>query len=154
MSYETVEDGLLTLLRRLSIFDATNTSQSDYRILNRAKNRFVILNPGRVMDHEAAATGGTGGRRMRTRWIVNVSLIIPWRGEVSTIRDRIRDDRQTLMDHLDAFPTANEIANVIQFGFLDAGEPEHWIGAERNQWHQLLRYWFEERFNVAIQEPV
>lgn len=154
MSYSTVEDALLTIIQAHANYSSANSSQGDYHILGNGASRYVVLTPGPIRAHNSTATLGSGpSRRMRTVWVIQVNLIIPWRGEISTIASQIRTDRQTLIDQIDAYPTLDGTSGVIISSFESAGNPENWLGAEeRNFWKQELTVAVEERTNVTVQE--
>lgn len=91
-------------------------------------------------------------RRIRTRWTIYAELYIPFTGEVSTIADNIRSDRQELLDHLDKYPTLNHASGVVSAFVTGATEPEVWLGEQRRWWRQVLRIEVEERSTATIAE--
>jgi hypothetical protein len=89
---------------------------------------------------------------MKFNWTINVSLILPWRGEVSDIAKRIKEDRQEIIDQIHAYPTLDGASGIIHAVFAGGSEPEHWIGGERNYWHQRMAVMVDDRDDVAILE--
>jgi hypothetical protein len=150
MSYRTCEDGLLAIIRTLSNYTTANSDLGNYRMLGSGKARYVVLNEGSIFNHEMVTLGAN--RRMRTVWGINVSLIIPWRGQVSTIRAAIRDDRQELLDIIDAYPTLNGVSGVVLATVRGAQNPEHWMGEDRNFWHQMITVAVEDRYTITSLE--
>lgn len=153
MSYDTVEDGLRDVIALLSNYSTTgataNLSQNDFRILNNGVSRAVVLQPGPIRERSVAQAT----RRMRTQWVINMSLFVPFTDEIVTIADAIKADRQELIDQIDKFPTLDLAASGVVSALVEGGgEPEYWISGSPNWWRQVLRVVVEERATVTIAE--
>ena len=129
MSYDAMELGLLTVIRLHANYDANNSSQGDYRILGGGKTRAVVLNPG---PFRAGVT--MGNRYISTDWEIVVSLFILYRTDVPTTRKAIRDDRETLMDHINSYPTLNGTSNARNVLLTSGQQPEIWRMDDEAQW--------------------
>ncbi len=148
MGYNDVEAGLLAVVRLLDGYTEVNTSQGDYRILAKGVEKAVILQPGPIVQRNVQSAP----RRMRTLWVIDMELVVPFSGEISTIASNIRTFRQSLIDHVDKYPTLDSVANVVHALIVSGAEPESWQGESRKWWVQRLRVDVEERSTVTIAE--
>lgn len=150
--YKFIEQALETVLDIQSDYykdgGNQNISRGDYRILGKGLKRAIILNPGPIRDHGTAQFP----RRMRTLWIINIELYILFQDDVSAIADAIRDDRQTIIDHLDKYPTLNGTVGVVVARLEGAAEPQVMLGENHQWWRQVLPMAVEERVTVTIAE--
>ena len=151
MSYATIETGLLTLIRLLSGYSATNTAAGNYNVLSASSASSVILQPGEFSREVVAAP-----RRVRTAWTINIELYVPYRTDIVTIAAAIRTKRQELIDHIDKYPTLNGVAGVLHAFVVGASEPVAWEGRRgartSGYWMQMLTMQVEERVTVTIAE--
>jgi hypothetical protein len=146
MSYDTVEAGLLSVIRLLANYSDTNSSRGDYRVLARGVERAVVLAPGSIPSRDVIAAP----RRVSTVWEILIQLLVPYGGEISTAAEKIRTDRQELMDHIDRYPTLNGVSNIVH-AFVEGGrQPERWEGESRNWWTQTLTMRVIEHVTVEI----
>ena len=147
MSYSSVESALLTVLQLHADYSTANSSAGDYRVLAASSARSVILSPGPFAREVVAAP-----RRVRNAWVINLDLFVPFRIDLSTVAAAIRTDRQTILDHLDKYPTLNSATGVLNAFCTGAGEPEEWVGEDGGFWSQRLVVQVEERVIVTIAE--
>lgn len=148
MSYNTVESGLLTVIQVLSNYDGNNSSRGDYRILGKGNSRNVILNPGSIPSREIIAAP----RRVGTIWEIIIELHIPFSGEISTVRNNLRTDRQELLDHIDKYPTLNGVSGVTHAFITSGREPFVWQGESSNYWVQHFICRVSEHTTITIAE--
>ena len=148
MSYDSVEAGLLAVVRVLANYDTTNSSQGDHRILAQGVTRAVVLNPGSIPERDIIAAP----RRVSTVWEILINLMIPFKGEISTARSNIRTYRQELIDHLDKYPTLNGVSGVVHAFVAGGREPEQWQGESRSWWIQTLVMRVQENTTITIAE--
>ncbi len=148
MGYNDVEAALLTVIRKLDGYTATNSSQGDYRILAKGVTKAVVLQPGPIVRRNVQSAP----RRMRTLWVIDMELVVPFSGEISTIASNIRTFRQTLIDHIDKYPTLDGTSDVVHALVVSGAEPESWTGESHKWWIQRLRVEVEERSTVTIAE--
>tara|TARA_R110000824_G_scaffold11293_6_gene49355 strand:- start:3678 stop:4124 length:447 start_codon:yes stop_codon:yes gene_type:complete len=148
MSYDTVESGLLTLVRVLSNYDTTNSDRGDYRVLGTGVTRAVVLNPGSISNREVVALP----RRVQTEWEIIIELFVPFSGEISIASAAIRTDRQELLDHLDKYPTLNGVSGVVHAFVRGGSDPEVWAGESSSYWKQSLVMRILENQTVVIAE--
>ena len=145
MSYETVEEGLLKVIRKSAGFTANNTSAGDYRILARGRTKAVVLQPGPFRREVSAAP-----RRMAWIWTVNMELFVPFRDELSVVSKDLRIFRQDLMDAIDPWPHLDDTLGVIDTLVESGSEPDLWQGENRRWWVQRMRVVIKERTTVVI----
>ncbi len=148
MSYKSVETALLTVLRLLANYDGDNSSAGDYRILGKGVTSAIILQPGAIPQREVVAYP----RRVRTLWVVDVELLIPFLGEISTTAEALRDDRQEIIDQIDKYPTLSGATGVVVAFITSAPVPDLWLGESRRWWRQVLHCQIEERVTVTVAE--
>ena len=148
MGYTEVENALLAVIRKLAVYTTENSSAGDFSILARGRKRYVVTQPGAIRDHSVAQSP----RRMRTVWVVNISLLIPFSKSVAEIAQQIRADRQELIDHIDKYPTLDSTTGIVLATIESSPEPEEWVGEHRNLWLQVLRLVVEERATITIAE--
>ncbi len=137
MSYATVEEGLLKVIRKADSFNASNTSPGDYRILARGNRQAAVLNPGPFRREVVAAP-----RRIAWTWIVNIELFVPFREELSVVSKDLRVIRQSLMDIVDQFPHLDDTEGVIDAIIESGSEPDLWQGENKRWWNVLTGYLF------------
>ena len=147
MSYDTVEAGLLSTIQLLSIYSSTNSSQGDYTILGNGVTRAAILTPGSFERSVQAIP-----RRMSTMWMATIELYVPFTVDISTIASSIRTERQTLLDHLDKYPTLNSTSGVVHAIAIGGQEPTQWVGESQQWWVQELVMRITENVNITIAE--
>lgn len=150
MSYDTIEAAELTVLRLLSNYGTTNSSQRDWRVLAKGKPRIVVLMPGPVLAREVSATT----RRIRTLWTTVLLLYKPFAmsGQLATAINNLQTDTQEILDHFDKYPTLNSTSGVIHAMITSVAEPVLWQGESRNYLLRRMEMQIEERVNVTIAE--
>lgn len=147
MAYDTIETGLLTVIRLHADWSSANTSKGDYKVLGVGNSQAIVLQPGRIRTRSVSAAP----RVIRTPWIINLELYLHFRGEIDEVFARCRTVRQTLIDHVDKYPTLNSTTGCINALITGGGEPDV-IGAEGQWWRQLLTVDIEDRTVVTIAE--
>ena len=153
MTYATIESGLEDLIDAHADYaksgSTQNVSKGDYRILGHGRRRAVVLQPGAVLSRNISGAP----RRLHTLWVIHIELFIMYRGEISTIASDIRTDRQTLVDHLDKYPTLDGVAGVAHAFIASLDEPEVWpTGDSRHYWVQRIRMQVNEHTTITIAE--
>jgi len=148
MSYETMEDGALTVLRLLSNYSTTNSSTGDYRVLNQGVRRAVIFEPGSILNREHHAYP----RVISTNWEILISLHINWGGSPVEAGNRIRTDRQEIIDHFDKYPTLNGVTGCVSSFVVGSRQPEMWGGENNTWWRQEIIMQVNEHASITIAE--
>lgn len=150
MSYVTVENGLMTLLRTVSGYTAVNTSIGDWRILGKGIDKALVLNPGSIPERNVTASP----RRIRNLWVIEVDLLVAFQKDLSEAAGNIRTERQAIMDKIDQYPTLNQVSGVINAFITGASAPDIFVprGGSRRWWVETLICEVEERVNTTIAE--
>jgi len=146
VSYQTAENALETILKKVTGFDAANVKKGDYRILGHGKDKAAVLQPG-PFTRTSLAPGITN-----TAWVILVELYIAFKGEISTIASDIRTERQAIIDKVDQYPTLDRASGIV-LGVVEAGdEPELWAVGSRQYWRQILRVTVKEAGTITYAE--
>jgi len=148
MSYTSVEAAAITVLQLHADYSTANVSAGDYRILAKGLVKYVVFQPGSILDRGTSQAS----RRMRTLWEINLELFLPFTDEISTIASEIRAERSIVIDHMDAYPTLNGATGVIMASMTGGSPPQDWRGESRRWWKQSFRLEVEERQTIAIAE--
>jgi hypothetical protein len=148
MSYDSVEEGLLNIVRKAIGFNIGNTTRGDYRILSESQEKFVVLTPGPIRGRRLLAAP----RYIETIWVVNLELFIPYQDDLSEVWKLLRTSRQNLLDVLDAYPRLDSAVGVNNAFAEGALTPEVRRGSGRRWWFQVLQVAIEERAIVTILE--
>ena len=149
MSYETVEDSTLILIRdKVPGYSATNISSGDYRILASGVEKAIILNPGSIRGRQVVAAQ----RYISTTWVVEIELFIPWHDDLSSIANKVRQFRQEVIDLIDQYPRINSSPGVLLSLINGASRPTIRAGEGRNWWIQILDFEVTERVDIVVAE--
>jgi len=143
MSYSTCENALETIIKQVTGYSIANVTKGDYRILGHGVSKAVVLVPGAFTRNAAAESW------LRTAWIANIELYVPFTGDISTIASSIRTERQAIIDEVDKYPTLNSATGVVLARITGGGEPEMWVIGNKNFWKQILNCSIEERVVVS-----
>ena len=148
MSYNTVEAALLTTIQLMSEYSDTNSSRGDYRVLGQGVTFALILMPGAIRDRSVFASP----RRVSTTWEIILDMYVHFTGEMDTTINSIKSERQSLMDHLDGYPTLSGQSGVVEAFIVGGREPEMWQGEGADWWRQQLIYAVVEHTTITILE--
>lgn len=118
MSYATVEAGALAVLRKHGDFDATNTSQGDWRVLAAGKARIAVLSL--VGDSPEAVTLTV----YQHHWQTAIDLMIPWPGEQDAFDANIKAEAQKVWDTFRQWPKLDGVAGVTHSQIVTTQEPQ------------------------------
>ena len=143
-----MENGLATVIKLLSGYSATNVAQGDYKILGHGNTFGIVLQPGAILKRDIVAAP----RRLQVIWVVNIELYIGFTGLISTVATDLRDKRQSLLNHLDKYPTLNSLSGCINAFIREGVEPIELPGDPKRWWVQILKMYIEERTTITIAE--
>jgi hypothetical protein len=146
MSYGVGEDALLTTVRREGIWNAANTSASDWNILNKGGNRFLVARPGEEFAVEVISISGGVSRTPYT------TILEVWRKHTDPkdVR-RLEDDVSDTIVQIEAYPFLGKgESGDIQRANVSSGGPveERWSTAgDGPKWlvQEIVVMWTEER---------
>ena len=148
MSYEAMEDGLLTLIRAMPDYSSSNASQGKWDVLATGNTQAIVLMPGPLVSREVMATP----RRISNLWEIEINLYLQFQTDISDIANLIRDKRQDLIDTLDAYPTLNGVTGCVSAFIIGARQYETWIGESGSWWNQPILMHIRENTTVTILE--
>ena len=143
MSYTSVETALATILKVHDDWNDQNVAAGDYRIFSAGLEKAIILSPGPFIRRTAAE------RLMQTNWVINLELYIAYGGEISTVAENIRTVRESVMDHIDKYPTLDGESGVLIARLTEGGDPEPWQIGNSYFWRQLMKVEIFERDTVV-----
>lgn len=105
MSYVTVETQVQTILQGLTSVFATSAqvTRGDWSVLDRGYDAWAVIYPG-AFDERQTAIGGSS-----FRWMVNVEFGIRF---TKTAYTDLASKRDSLLQHLQKYPTLNRVTNV------------------------------------------
>ena len=109
---------------------------------------FINIYPGSISSRQVSAAP----RKISANWSINIELRVAFNKEISEIHDNIITIRQTLVDHLDKYPTLNGAQGVTDTMVSSASEPEIWRGESSNYWIQRFNYVVGELSQAIIAE--
>jgi len=117
MSYETIQAGLLAVIRKLTNYTSSNTSLADYRYLQRGYDKIVVLRPGAFTRER---TGFRGGKE--NTWDIIVELFIKYQDDAQA-QNAVRDERQDIIDKVDEYPKLDATSGVLIADIISGAEP-------------------------------
>jgi len=115
MGYPTGEAAILTLIRGLAAYDTNNSDRQDWKMLNQGKAAvYAVLRPGAwVNAQEASVT-------YHRAW---TTVIEVWRRYIDDTRPvTLQTDVQTVIEHLEKYPTLNGASGVISAMISGGGD--------------------------------
>ena len=144
MTYETVANGLETLLEGVSGFAAAQVAQADYAVLNKGVTRAIVILDGGNTE-ERISFGG----RFRSTYLFDIQLFARYLNGPADTENQLRDDRELIADRIRKFPKLNATAGVLVANIVGTGPTEMPPGelqASPNAWRmkQILCEVWEE----------
>ncbi len=121
MSFDSVAESFLDVVRLLDEYNVSNTSRYDYRVLAAGVERAVIVQFGGVAFERTMSAAGNP-RRINSPWNLVAELYIPYRG-IDTIGEDAADEMQLILDHVDKYPTLNGASGVTNAFITIVSEP-------------------------------
>ena len=118
MTYAVVESALLTTIRKHAAFTTLNTSQGDYRIMANGATHYAVLQLGSFENERLNIRVDH-----RRTWNINIELMVPFQGEISTVATAIRDQRQNLLDTISQWTHLDSSGSVYDAFITAADEP-------------------------------
>ena len=150
--YNYVEDALVDVIATMDGYEKEgnnqNIYQSDYRSLRKGLDKYCILEPGTIPEHDTVQYP----RRMRTVWNIYLLIFIRFDADLGEINRKLRDVRQEVMDVIDAYPTLNRTQGIVIAQVTSGDEPGVRMGEHNQWWSQRLTISVEERYTATIRE--
>ena len=148
MSYESMENGLLTLIQAMSDYSSTNASSGDWVVLAKGNTQAIVLMPGPLLQREVIASP----RKISQIWEIEINLYIQFQTDISNIANLIRDKRQDIIDTLDTYPTLNGVTGCVSAFITGARNFETWVGESGMWWTQPIIIQIRESIVRVIAE--
>jgi hypothetical protein len=120
MSQTIIENAIVdTIKLDIENFNNENCKLNDHRSLGKGLERVVIV------SFEAATTAEhISIRAERRTWTFNVDMLVPWRGELTEMDNRIAVETQKVIDILAQYPRLNGTAGIQRAELSAAAKPE------------------------------
>lgn len=134
MSQRVIEDAIVATIQLHADFDATNCYAYDKRALGKGLDRLVVVS---YSQHRREGLTIQLDRRI---WMFNVDVLVPWRGELAKLDERVGTETQKVVDILAKYPRLNGTANVQRTDMTLSAIPDiisHRKGTYRGRRHLL-----------------
>ena len=138
MTHATVQTAALAVLRKLSEFDATNSSENDYRILANGKAYHAILRRGSSDNRSMQDVPANGVYQRRSDRQVIIEVYCLYSVDSLTTRAQLNTITQTILDHFDKWPNLDQTAGVIETDADNTSRPEDTILGGANYLTQTI----------------
>lgn len=107
MSYATIQDAVLDVIREHDDFDQNNCKAGNLDPI--AKGKSVAVNVRYQQHSETELTLST----VEKTWIINIDVYVPWKGKHEEFASRITTEMQKVVDIVGQYPRLNETTGVI-----------------------------------------
>jgi len=134
MSQRVIEDAIAATIKLHTDFDDTNCFVYDKRALGKGLDRLVIVSYNQVRRESITL------QLERRIWLLNVDVLVPWRGELTELDIRVGTETQKVIDILAKYPRLNGTANVQRTNMTNSATPDvisHRKGTYRGRRHSL-----------------
>ncbi len=134
MSYATIEAAVVTVIIKHADFSTTNCKARDIRPLSEGLERVCAVSFNSYDRSESSI------RSESYRWLLNVDVLVPWRGDNATHQASLNTETQKVIDTLEAWPKLDATTGVIDSNVLNAAKPDplgEKFGSYRGQRLQL-----------------
>lgn len=106
MSQATVEAGIVDTIQQHADFNVNNCKLYDRRTIGKGFDRLVVVS---YNTHRREELTLQSERRI---WTYNVDVLVPWRGELFELDQRVGTETQKVIDSLAKYPRLNGVANI------------------------------------------
>lgn len=111
MSYKSVVEGLISVLKTIPDFTGGGITANDYRVLNSGLSQCIVLCPGGFRN-ELATVGGIHSE-FWVDWDVNIELYVRYDTTDDIVAQRISTYRELIIEAVAKYPFLNGTENVI-----------------------------------------
>lgn len=118
MSQSVIEAGIVATIKLHADFDDTNCYIYDRRALGKGLARLVIITYNQMVRTPLSL------QVERRTWQYNVDIMVPWRGELYELDQRVGTEAQKLIDTLAEYPRLNGTAGVTRTDMPLASTPD------------------------------
>ncbi|MFA5429846.1 MAG: hypothetical protein WC329_01650 [Candidatus Omnitrophota bacterium] len=106
MSQTTVENGILETIKKHEDFNFDNCKLYDRRPIGKGLARIVVISYNSHSKEQITI------KAERVNWVYNVDVLVPWRGELAELDERIAVETQKVIDILGNYPRLNGTSGV------------------------------------------
>jgi len=142
VSYQTVRDGLLTVLQGITGFSSANVAYEDYQYLSAGLQRAIVVEYQRFsQDYNAM-----GGGQIWCDWRLRIQLFNEL-NDIANAQAEQDADRESILETVRKYPQLNGTTGVF-LAVITSGEPEAnpvQLGSAR---------WLKEVLTIEIREDV
>jgi len=108
VSQASVEAAIVATIKLHADFDDTNCVLNDTRYLAKGLNRLAIVS---YNSHRQEAATLKMDKKL---WNYNVDVLVPWRGEMTTLESSVATETQKVCDILAQYPRLNGTSGVLR----------------------------------------
>lgn len=133
-SQRTIEDAIVATVQLHADFDTTNCFAYDKRALGKGLARLVVV------SYASHRREGLTLQIDRRTWSFNVDVLVPWRGQLAEMDERVGTETQKVSDILAQYPRLNGTADVQRTDLTASNTPDvitERKGAYRGRRHNL-----------------
>lgn len=135
MSQSAIEAGIVATIKLHADFDDTNCYIYDRRALGKGLARLAIVTYNN-MTRESITL-----QSERRIWTYNIDVLVPWRGELYEMDQRVGTEAQKVIDTLAEYPRLNGTSGVQRTDMTLANTPDvitERKGGYRGRRHSLV----------------
>jgi len=114
----TIEDAVVATIKLHADFDDTNCFAYDGRALGKGLPRLVRVS---YASHRRQSLTLQVDRRI---WSFNVDVLVPWRGQLAEMDERVGTETQKVIDTLAKYPRLNGTADVQRTDMTVSNTPD------------------------------
>ena len=144
MSYDLIEAGLLTIVRKDSHFSAQNSDRADERILAQGRPVTAILRYG-----GSDPKRGGANNNLDFTWTTIVDVWFRNQGEIPFYNSNIGEHMNSLLRTFATYPTLAGVADVSSAFPGASGEVLRWQGDRGAYWVCSFPVLVTENFTIA-----
>lgn len=108
MSQAAIEAAIAAVIQKHGDFDTANTKTNDRRPLGKGLARVVYITYGTHREEEVTI------RYTQRIWTFFIDVLVPWKGEMYEMLDRVATETQKIVDTLAAWPKLDGTSGVTR----------------------------------------
>ena len=153
MSYPAIQTNVLDVLQLMTEFDATNSTEKDFRVLGNSKDQYAVLMRGNSPG--GGQQGILDGKKSYVRlddWVVDLHLFAKYTTNQLDTRELVDSLSDAIEAHFAAYPTLNGIDTIRRVEVDATQEPEPYTDGVEQFWRQLITIEVDEYSTVYVNE--
>jgi hypothetical protein len=116
----TIEDAIVSTIQLHADFDSTNCKANDRRILGKGLARVVVVH----YNTHRRIPGGLTLKLDQRIWSFNIDVLVPWRGQLAEMDERIGTETQKVIDTLAEYPRLNGTTDIQRTDLTLSNTPD------------------------------